>query len=249
MLLFVPDDNVKKHPGLVYLDPNGKITEAKRGGEIEKLVRKGYVVAATDVAGVGETKNTVANRQGTADAGNTAVLIGRSVVGIRAGDIIRVVDFLKARSDIDTTKIGAIGIDEMCIPLIHAAVFDLSINNITLIGSPISYRSIAMNRIFKIGLIPTGNKGPGLPYELDFSSTIAGVLTAYDLPDLIACIAPRKVAMVNLKDHALESASGELIEQEMAFPRSAYSNKNAPVNLKIVSEGEFNRDLIDWAFR
>ena len=249
MLLFVPDDNGKKRPGLVYLDPNGKVAEAKPGGEIEKLVRKGYVVAATDVAGIGETKNTVANGQGTADAGNTAVLIGRSVVGIRAGDIIRVVDLLKKRSDIDTTKIGAIGFSEMCIPLVHAAAFDHSINNITLIGSPISYRSIAMNRIFKIGLIPTGNKGPGLPYELDFSSTIAGVLTAYDLPDLIASIAPRKVATVNLKDHALESASGELVKQEMDFPRSVYSKKGAPANLKIISAGEFNEDVIDWGFR
>jgi len=219
------------------------------GGEIEKLVQKGYVVAATDVLGIGETKNTVTNRQGTADAGNTAVLIGRSVVGIQAGDIVRVVDFLKGRMEIDTTKIGAIGINEMGIPLIHAAVFDPSINNITLIGSPISYRSIVMNRIYKLGLIPTGYKGTGLPYELDFSSTIAGVLTAYDLPDLIGSIAPRKIAIVDLRDHALETASVELIEEEMAFAHSAYSDKGAPANLKILSTADFNGDTVDWCFK
>ncbi len=95
ILLFIPDDNKNKHPALVYLHSKGKITEAKPGGEIEKLVRMGYVVAAADVIGTGETKNTVTNRQGTADAGSTAILIGRSVVGLQAADIIRVVRLFK----------------------------------------------------------------------------------------------------------------------------------------------------------
>jgi cephalosporin-C deacetylase-like acetyl esterase len=246
ILLFVPDDNGKKHPALVYLDPKGKVNEAQRGGEIENLVKKGYIVASTDVLGIGETENTVANRQGTADAGNTAVLIGRSVVGIRAADIIRVVHYLKGRADVDTAEVGAIGIGEMCIPLIHAAAFDQSISNVTLIRSPISYRSIAMNRIFKIGLIPTGNKGPGLPYELDFSSAIAGVLTAYDLPDLIGSIAPREVTIIDLKDHALESASEELVKEEMAFPRAVYSKTGASASLRIMSVGNAYGHLVDW---
>ena len=180
--------------------------------------------------GVGETKNTVTNKEGTADAGNTAVLIGRSVVGIQAGDIIRVVDYLMRRSDVDSTKVGAIGFDEMCIPLMHAAAFDHSINNITLIGSPISYRSIVMNRIYKIGLTPTGNTGPGLPYFIDFSSTIAGVLTAYDLPDLIGCIAPRKVVLAGLKNQMLEPASEALINEELEFPRPhTFLKKHLPI--------------------
>ncbi len=194
-------------------------------------------------------KTPLTNREGTADAGNTAVLISRSVVGIQAGDILRVVDYLKTCSEADVGKIGAIGIDEMCIPLLHAAAFDHSINTITLIGSPISYRTIAMNRIYKIGLMPTGYTGVGLPYEVDFSSTIAGVLTAYDLPDLIGCMAPRKVVLVNLKDQTLESASSDLIKQEMTFPRSVYSYKGVSENLKILSSNEYSKDILNWCFK
>ncbi len=58
ILLFVPNDTKQRHPALVYLHPKGKLTDAIPGGEIEKLVRMGYIVAATDVLGVGETKNT-----------------------------------------------------------------------------------------------------------------------------------------------------------------------------------------------
>ena len=137
----------------------------------------------------------------------------------------------------------------MCIPLIHAAAFDNSINNITLIGSPISYRSIAMNRLFKIGLRKYEKEVKGHPYEVDFSWGIAGVLKAYDLPDLIGCIAPRKVAMADLKDHSLESASEDLIKQEMTFPLSVYSYKGVPHNLKITSSAETSADLVDWCFK
>jgi dienelactone hydrolase len=91
ILLFKPDDNLE-HPGVVYLHSEGKVTDAEPGGEIEKLVKKGYIVAAPDVLGVGETKHTAGRGH---QLGYTAVLIGRSMIGIQAGDIIRVVNYLK----------------------------------------------------------------------------------------------------------------------------------------------------------
>lgn len=246
ILLFVPNDNIDKHPALVYLHPNGKIAEAQAGGEIEKLVKKGYVVAAADVLGVGETKQTAA--RGITD-GYTAVLIGRSVVGIQAGDVVRVAAYLKSRGDIDPAKLGAVGLNEMCLPLLHAAAFEPSIQNLVLVGSPISYRSIAMNRFYKIGLTKREGESIEHPYEVDFSWGVAGALTAYDLPDLIGCLAPRKVVLAELKDQMLEPASAELITQELAFPRAVYSSKNAPENMKTSSSHVSLGSLVDWCFQ
>jgi hypothetical protein len=129
----------------------------------------------------------------------------------------------------------------------HAAAFDRSINNVTLIGSPISYRSIVMNRFYKIGLTSTGNTGPGLPYFIDYSSTIAGVITAYDLPDLIGCIAPRKVVLAGLKDQMLEPASEALIKDDMEFPRSVYA-KQKPGNLKVLERIDDLSAIVKWSF-
>jgi cephalosporin-C deacetylase-like acetyl esterase len=246
VLLFVPSDNHEKYSALVYIHSLGKAAEAKTGGEIEKLVRQGYVVAAIDVLGIGETKNTAA--RGLTD-GYTALLIGRSVVGIRAGDITRAVKFLKSLSEVDSSKIGAIGINEMCLPLLHAAAFNPSINNLVLIGSPISYRTIVMNRFYKIGLTERKGGGTWHPYEVDFSWGVAGVLTAYDLPDLIGCIAPRKLVLAGLNDQMLEPASVALIHQELEFPRSVYSSKNAGENLSIVSLFENLSSLVEWSFK
>ncbi len=244
-LLFVPSGNIKKNPALIYINPKGKAADAAPGGEIEKLVRQGYVVAATDVLGIGETKNTAS--RGSAD-GYTSVLIGRSIVAIQASDIVRVTDHLKTLDEVDPARIGAVGIDLMCLPLLHAAAFDPDISSVALIGSQVSYRSIVTNRLTKVGLTPTGNKGVNHPYEVDFSWGIAGVLTAYDLPDLIGCIAPRKIALSDLKDHNLEPARGDLVKQDLSFPLSVYANKNVSDNIKVTT-GESSLNLVNWCFK
>jgi dienelactone hydrolase len=245
-LLFIPDDTVRHHPSIIYLNPKGKVADAKPGGEIEKLVRKGYIVAAADVLGVGETANTAA--RGITD-GYTAVMIGRSVVAIQAGDIVRMAGYLRSRGDTDPARIGALGINEMCIPLLHAAAFEQAIKNVTLIGPMISFRSVVMNRNYKIGLTPRVGGNYWHPHEIDFSWGVAGALQAYDLPDLMGCIAPRKLLLAGIRNQMLEPASAEVISAETDFPVRAYSFRGAPDNLKIVQDGENKLSLLEWSFR
>jgi dienelactone hydrolase len=234
ILLFTPDDD-QQHPAIIYLHSKGKIAEAEPGGEIEKLVKQGYIVAAADVLGFGEIKKT-AGREYT--DGNTAVLIGRSMVGIQAGDVVRVSNYLKNVPGVERTNIGAIAYNETCLALIHAAAFDSSINNVTLISPLVSYKNVVTNRLYKIGNIkrPTGDYWH--PMEVDFNWGVAAVLTAYDVPDLIAAIAPRKVVMADIRNSMLQPASQEVIDEELKFPRAAYSHKKVPDNLRIVDKPE-----------
>ncbi|MBN1290855.1 MAG: acetylxylan esterase [Candidatus Latescibacteria bacterium] len=244
LLFFVPDDSVKS-PAVIYLHPNGKIAEASPGGEIEKLVRKGYVVVAPDVLGIGESKNT-ATRDLADDY--TAILIGKSIVGIQAGDISRVVNYAQSLTQVNPINICAVAVGDLCPALLHAAAFEPSINNVVLIEPFISYRSIVMKRNYKVGLIKNSDS-INHPYEIDFRSCVAGALTAYDLPDLIGCVAPGKVVMIDIRDQKLESASQELIQEELAFPRSVYSLKKVPENLRILSSYEDISSIIGWCFK
>ena len=57
-------------------------------------------------------------------------------------------------------KIGAVAFDEMCPALLHAAVFEKSIRPVALIGAPVSYRSIVMNRFYKVNFSLRGRRGP-----------------------------------------------------------------------------------------
>jgi dienelactone hydrolase len=245
VLLFIPDKRKEKAPTIIYLHPDGKVTDASPGGEIERLVKEGYIVAAADPLGVGETKNTAT--RGLAD-GYTGVLIGRSIVGIQAADIARVAKYLSHNKQVDKSKIGAIAKGTMCLSLIHAAAFEPLISNVMLIGSLISYRSVAMNRFYRIGITDNEGGGQWHPYEVDFSWGVGGALTAYDLPDLIACIAPRKVAISDLKDQMLAPATDSLVNEEMEFPKAVYASKNVSSNLRISSSHEDLNTTITWCF-
>jgi len=230
LLLFIPH-NGGKFPAVIYIHPEGKSADAPPGGKIEQLVRKGYIVAAPDVIGTGETAggNIVVPRLGI----YAAELISRSFVGIQAGDIVRVVNFLKNRSDVEAEKICAVAVDEICPVLLHAATFEKSITRVALLGSLISYRSMVMNKFYT---------------ESDFLYAVSGALTAYDLPDLTGCIAPRKLVLAELKDQMNQPASKTLIDEELAFPRSVYSFENVSENFKVLPSYENLSSIIDWCF-
>jgi hypothetical protein len=106
-----------------------------------------------------------------------------------------------------------------------------------------------MNRFHKIGI----TKRPGSsdywhPVEVDFKWGIASVLTAYDLPDLVGLIAPRKVVFADLRDQMLEPASPELINQGLAFPRSVYSYKKVPDRLRVIEKMDNLESIVSWSF-
>jgi len=244
VLLFTPVKRKEKQPAIIYLHPNGKSADAQPGGYIEQLVKKGYVVLAVDPLGVGETKQTAGR---SLIDGYLGVLTGRSVVGIQAADINRAVNFLKSFAYVDPNNIGAVAIDNLCLSLIHAASFDSSIKNIILIGSLVSYRSVVLNKFFKMGRTETGNGSVEHPYEFDFSWGVAGALQGYDLPDLIASIAPRKVVMADTKNQLLEVLPESELRKELYFPISVY-DKKAPRNFKLAFANPNIISLVDLSF-
>jgi cephalosporin-C deacetylase-like acetyl esterase len=243
-LLFTPLERRENHPAIIYLHSEGKSTDAQPGGNIEQLVKKGYVVIAPDLIGVGETKHTAG--RGLID-GYLGVLTGRSVVGIQAGDITRVARLLSSLPYVDNKNIGAIANDHLCAPLLYAASFDSSIKKIILTGPLVSYSSVALNKFYTVGLTKTGNPGVGHPYEVDFSWGVAGALQRYDLPDLVATIAPRKMTMADTKNELQVVIPEDELKKALDFPISVY-NKTAPLNFKLVS-GKINiLSLVDSTF-
>jgi hypothetical protein len=221
-ILMVPDED-GKHPAAIYVRPDGKAVQAGEGGEMEQLVKKGYIVLAPDLIGIGETGPGVFKGDAYIDNVSynvwfAAILIGRSIVGVRAGDIVRAAKYLESREDVDHRDISIIAYGEMCPVALHAAAFEDGISKVALVEPLISYRSIVMNRYYDARLT---------------HATVAGALTAYDLPDLAACISPRKLLMVNVTDQSKNRAEAELIEKELAITRSAYSAAGARERLII----------------
>ncbi len=199
-LLLMPE-GVDHPTALIYLQPEGKAGAGLPGGEREWFVKQGYAVLSPDLSGTGEL--------GSVDNPVTflAVQIGRSVVGIRAEDIARCVLYLKSRNDINTERIFAVARGGMTIPLIHAAAFDPSITHIALIKPLTSMRAVVMSRF----------------YDVPFGDLVPNALTAYDLPDLESCLAPRKLLILNPQDSIDKLADAPLVDEEFQVLRRAYS--------------------------
>jgi hypothetical protein len=64
-------------------------------------------------------------------------------------------------------------------------------------------------------------------YNTDFSDTVANALTAYDLPDLAAALAPRPLLIVGPQDQLGAAAGKEQVERELRVVRAAYVHSGA----------------------
>jgi hypothetical protein len=98
-----------------------------------------------------------------------ADLVGRTLVGLRADDVVRAVDYLSSRGDVDPTHISAKASGHMGLVLLHAGVLDRRIRHIEVDHALTSYRSLID------APLPTG-----APEDI-----IPGVLLHYDIPDLV----------------------------------------------------------------
>jgi len=181
-LLFRP--NKSGTEAAIYLHPSGKSADTQPGGEVEKLVTKGIMVLVPDIIGTGETGP--GNLKGDAyfqgvshNLWYAAMICGRSLAGIRAGDVVRLAILLKTCHGINRVTGFAKG--EMSPVLLHAAAFSPLIEKVTLSDPSPSYLSIVKERIYAPSLI---------------MNSVPGALEKYDLPDLINAIKPREIVII-----------------------------------------------------
>jgi hypothetical protein len=110
-----------------------------------------------------------------------AELVGRTILGMRADDIIRAVDWLCARPDVDPRSITVYGKGAFGVALLHAAALDRRITRVVVEDTPASFRTIIDE--------PLHRNAP--------ETVVPGVLRHYDIADLIQAIAPRPVTVLN----------------------------------------------------
>jgi len=104
-----------------------------------------------------------------------AALVGRTLLGLRADDVLRAIDFLAARPDADPRYISAVASGHLGLVLLHAAVLDARLRHLSVDHVLSSYRSLLE------APLPIGAPEDILP----------GVLRHYDIPNLAQALAPR----------------------------------------------------------
>jgi hypothetical protein len=227
-LLLIPFQSNRKM--ILYLHPDGKNAEASAGGEMEWFIKNGFTVLAPDLPGVGELGT--GDFQGDAFIGGVshnvwycATLIGRSIVGIQAGDIARLLTATQKKSG--TEAIYGVAKKEMTSLLLHAASFIPALERIALVEPLTSYRSVVLNRFYHSPFI---------------SGAVPGMLNAYDLPDLAASLAPRKLLINRAVVNPDKTTETNGILEDIAIINRGYADRKAPAQL-LINEGTQGKDF------
>src|SRR5262249_56207277 len=114
----------------------GKGVEAEPGEKIEELARSGAEVLAIDLRGMGEMREELdqsdgfSNYFGAFESAMTAMLVGKTLIGMRAQDVVRAVDLLALRDDVEMRSLSAYGFGGAAPVLLHAAALDDRIKSV-----------------------------------------------------------------------------------------------------------------------
>jgi dienelactone hydrolase len=229
-----------RFPTVVFVSEGGKNHILYETSGISRLVQKGVAVCAIDLRGLGvSTPHSpsagpdfyggmpLRERYAWACFG-----LGKPVLGQRVWDLLRCLDYLESRRDVDHSLIVGLGERGAALAVLLSAVLDDRLRS-TLFDRPIAtYASIVESKA----------------YSLRLSWFLFDVLKHFDLPDLTALLAPRPCWILNAA-----SAQGEtLAKSEVAslYERAAAAFKQSGATEQIWfvvrPERERERVFLDW---
>jgi len=129
-----------------------------------------------------------------------ALIIDKTFVGMRTEDTLAAVQWLATQHEVKPNEIDAYADGASGVVLLHVAVLDLRIRNITIENALSTFNSIV-----------------DVPIHRNVAeSVIPGVLLHYDLDDLMIAIAPRRISIVNPVDGAGSALTKAAFQDQLA---------------------------------
>ena len=189
-VLAIPEGVSGKRAAVLYVDGRGK-----SAARLEQWISEGKIVLAIDARGFGELgMRTNESQQWLGDASltTTALLLNKTLVGLRATDIVRGLELLAARPEVDASRIEGIGVGSASVPMLFATAFDARLRTVTLDGMLRSYQDAVDSRL----------------HRRVYEHVIPGVLKHFDLPDLVAAIGSQRLTVRSRVDAMGEAVKG-----------------------------------------
>jgi cephalosporin-C deacetylase-like acetyl esterase len=220
-LRFLPAGR-ERGPLVIYLDGAGMAAAARPGGPVEKLVINGKEVLALDLRGMGETAPAAGKNEMVKSFGSDwkeAFLgqhVARPLLGQRVYDLLAILNEeehaairqgeKQAIQDLQVIGVGTAG------PVaLHAAALDPRIKSVVVERSIVSWSAVATAPLNKDQL----------------TNVVPGALRVYDLPELAAQMAPRRLAVRGPVDPMGRAISQAELEEAYAPCRATYQRLKA----------------------
>lgn len=176
-LTFHPPD--PKEDAYLYLHDSGKLGDSEVGGDIEKLVKQGYVVVSVDLRGQGETESGDPDEVlGPWKTFYLAYLLGKPLVGLQTADALAAAHFVAFYQRSTPRGVHLVGVGQAGVTALHAAALNPErFTSVTIRDTPQSWASVVRQ------MVPLGQ----------LVGTVHGALEIYDLPDLARLAGEAKV--------------------------------------------------------
>jgi dienelactone hydrolase len=247
LLYYADAGEEPRRSALVYVDEDGKRAEAGPDGLCAYLARRGCVVMAVDVRGLGETAlpgTPLGDGRGLTAHGSLfghdavhavrTMALGRPLFGMRVLDALRGAEYLRAREEADPARVFIAGRGMGALIALYAAALDPCLAGAFCEEGLQSYESVVAHR----------------EYAHFMNVFLPGVLREYDLRDVAACVAPRPLMLLNVVDYARRWLEQETVDAEAAWARQVYTALSAGDRLmvrSIVPQHEaWRRELYRW---
>jgi dienelactone hydrolase len=165
---------------IVGVGPNGEAHATEPGYEAEfalQAVERGLAVVAIEPMAFGHRREPAAGHRG--DGGRcdpvagAALLLGETMIGWRVWDVMRTLDYIETRPDLDARRVGCVGISGGGTCALFAAALDQRIRCTYLSGCLNTFRASIMS----------------VPHCID--NYVPGILNWAEMYDVAGLIAPR----------------------------------------------------------
>ena len=148
-------------------------------------------------------------------------MVGKTIVGMRVDDVVRVVNGICARTDVDPKQITIYGNGPLGLVALHAAAIDERLGRTILDGSLLSYRTALE---------------AGLHKNLS-ESLIPSVLTRYDTPQLMQIMFPRPITLINPANAMGQELRRQIVESALSAPIATDKALGRPDRIKLIHRG------------
>jgi cephalosporin-C deacetylase-like acetyl esterase len=240
--VFLPEVRRNMLSTILYLNDEGMESDGMefegaegsglKYGVLDQLARRGYLVVAVDVRGIGETRPSHLTSLSSGEFGQlfdtetsmayAAWAMDRSLLGMRVQDVMRSVDYVLQREKAEGQRVHLIGKGMAGLWCLFAAALDSRISSLISVESLVSYRTLAQADRYLYGA----------------NVLVPDILLHLDLAQIAAAVAPRPLAIIAPKDAMKNTVDSAQAQAAYQWAQAAYKATASGEDFRIECQGQ-----------
>ncbi len=247
VLLMPPSQSGKRPPVVLGLAQDGKHGFLKHRSEvIAELLAGGAAVCILDVRGTGETRPAGDSRRHTGSSTTlsaTEALLGQTLLGSRLRDVRSALRYLRGRRDLEARRLALWG-DSFAPtnPPDRNMAVPLEVDPFPALAEPLGGLLALFGALFEDDVRVVHIRGGLASYDALLHSSfcyvphdalVPGALTAGDLSDVAAVLAPRALRLEGLVDGLNHEVPTETVARIYEPAHRAYRSGKAEARLRV----------------